>query len=315
MKRSESNKELASALAKAAANFPPIERNCTAKVQTKSGGQYSYDYADLDAVLSAVRKPLAEQGLTISHDCVVVRGQDGSLLGVETTATLLHASDEWREGSPLFLPAEPDSRTPPAQQIGGLATYGKRYTTQDLLGLSTKTGQRAAKPVCPECGKSTFVYEDKKLPGAFYCWKKPDSGKHGCGNQWSPEAEVDQERRASVFALLEKAASEGQDAFASLWKGLAEEDRKSVAGDLEALKEKIVKDPALAAGIAAWRKRLDPETMNLTKLNELIAKGGDFYGIADKPLKEKVWPMVLAFAKENGCTYDTSSKKFVETSV
>jgi len=133
MKKSETIKELAAALAKAAEEFPVIERGRTAKVVTKAGGSYSYEYADLDDILSAVRKPLAKNGVTLSHDCIVVRDNDGMTIGVETTAELLHASGEWKQSAPLYIPC--DGTMSAAQLIGSGCTYGKRYTAQDILGL------------------------------------------------------------------------------------------------------------------------------------------------------------------------------------
>lgn len=206
MQRSEQIAELTTALAKASEEFPHIERGCTAKVNTKSGGSYSYSYADLNDVLSAVRPALAKNGLTLSHDCKVVRetvdGEDGPeyAYAVETTAILEHSSGQWKHSSPFLVPC--DGSMAAAQLVGSGATYGKRYTAQNILGLSTEsdddgnaasgndatTGKRAPKPACPQCGKSEFVFENKHAPG-WYCWKNDEKKKLGCGHKWDSPLE------------------------------------------------------------------------------------------------------------------------------
>jgi hypothetical protein len=192
MTHSEHFAELATALAKAAANFPPIERGCTAKVKTKSGHEYSYDYADLDDVLRAVRPHLAAEGLTLTHDNVVIREP----LAVETTAMLLHSSGQFLKTSPLYIPC--DGTMAPAQLVGSASTYGKRYTTQAILGLSTEadddgngaggndatSGARQPReklPPCPKCGKtSTVIIGKPQFGGGLVCFKKME----GCGHTW-----------------------------------------------------------------------------------------------------------------------------------
>lgn len=198
MKTSEQINELSAALAKAATKFPKIERGCTAKVFPKKEGAqpYSYDYADLDDVLSAVRGPLAENGVTLSHDAKMIREP----MCLEVTARLEHSSGQYKESEPLPMPLEGTMSL--AQQIGSAYTYGRRYTSQGILGISTEADddggaaggvesenkRKQPKPACPECGKPDHVYEDRQK-GGFFCWKKPEQGKHGCGHNWLPADE------------------------------------------------------------------------------------------------------------------------------
>lgn len=193
MKTSETISELAKAVAAASLEFPPIERGRTAKVRMKNGGEYSYDYADLADVLSAVRGPLAKHGVSISHDCVVLRDP----LRVETTARLEHASGEWKESSPLSLPC--DGLMSETQQVGSACSYGRRYTTQSILGLSTEcdddgsaaggteatTSKRESLGACPKCGKtSSVIVGQPQYGGGIVCFKK----REGCGHTWATDA-------------------------------------------------------------------------------------------------------------------------------
>lgn len=230
MKTSEHINELTAALAKASSKFTKIERGRTATVYPKDSNKkpYSYDYADLDDVLSAIRGPLAENGVVISHDAKPTKKISGDGPGereaweVEVICRLEHSSGQWKESSPFTLPCE--GTMPVAQQAGSANTYARRYTTQNMLGLSTEadddgnaaggneadTGsrqQRAPKPPCPKCETNTHVYEDRQK-GGFFCWKQ----KGGCGHNWLPEQEksIDELKESGKLTTADKLPSKGK---------------------------------------------------------------------------------------------------------
>lgn len=121
--KSESIKELASALAKV--KFGEIGKSKSVKVQTKTGGSYSFQYAPMEEIMSAIRGPLAKEGLSL------VQSVDGTLAKVVET-TLLHASGEWISSySPVILPQKFDNQGKPidttAQEMGSAITYARRY--------------------------------------------------------------------------------------------------------------------------------------------------------------------------------------------
>lgn len=132
MRRSESIAALSAALALAAGQFRKVHRDRTARVRTRAGSEYSYDFADLESVLDGVRAGLTANGLAITFDCETIIDPS---LRVTTRATLWHASGEWLESSPLTIPCSSDMAPP--QAIGSACTYGKRYCVQNLLGIST----------------------------------------------------------------------------------------------------------------------------------------------------------------------------------
>ena len=131
MNRSETINELAAALAKAQAGFRKIPRDKTARVRMKSGGEYSYDFADLESVLDAVRPALSANGLSLTFECVT----SFDPLRVSTRATLLHSSGQHMQTGDLVIPCSADMAAP--QAIGSACTYGRRYAIQALLGIST----------------------------------------------------------------------------------------------------------------------------------------------------------------------------------
>lgn len=122
--KSDSIQALAEALAKAQAEIVPPEKNRTVQVQTRTGGRYTFHYADLGAITEAARGPLGKNGLSIVH----TTEQDEQ--GYWLVTTLLHSSGQWIASRyPLPLQAE-------AKEIGSAITYGKRYLLSALLNIS-----------------------------------------------------------------------------------------------------------------------------------------------------------------------------------
>ena len=115
---------LAAALAAFQAEMPTVPKSHRASVPTKSGGSYSYTYADLADVSAAVTPLLAKHGLAFS---CCPRPADR---GYELVGRLLHTSGESVEGS---LPL--NGTTP--QEMGSSITYMRRYLLGALTGVVT----------------------------------------------------------------------------------------------------------------------------------------------------------------------------------
>ena len=91
----------------------------------KSGGKYDFKYATLDAILDAVRKPLSENGLSLT--CYMSGDDKGELC----TTRLLHSSGQWIECSfPLIVDGGAD-----AQRWGSALTYSKRNAISAILAI------------------------------------------------------------------------------------------------------------------------------------------------------------------------------------
>lgn len=116
--------ELAKALAKAQGAFPSIPKNKTTTVKTKTGGQYTYNYADLPSILDLTRKHLSENGLSIAQMTIV---HDGAMM---LLTRLMHSSGEYIEATyPLPINAT-------AQDMGSAITYARRYSLSPLIGIA-----------------------------------------------------------------------------------------------------------------------------------------------------------------------------------
>lgn len=115
---------LAASLAKAQAAFPAIPRDRKVTVKTRSGDQYTFKYAPLDTILSAVRAPLSANGLAISQ----------MLEGDALVTVLLHESGAHLQGTvPL-----PHNNGDTVQQLGSAITYLRRYALQAILGIASE---------------------------------------------------------------------------------------------------------------------------------------------------------------------------------
>lgn len=124
---SESIGSLAAALAKFQGASENITKGNTAKI-TSTKGSYSYTYADLGSILSAIRKPLSDAGLA------VLQSPMSGEAGYELVTKVIHAeSGEWAQ-SILALPV-PSSAD--VKAVGSAITYARRYALISLLGLAT----------------------------------------------------------------------------------------------------------------------------------------------------------------------------------
>lgn len=141
----------------AQAEFPEIPKNKTARIDTKGGGSYSYQYADLPDVLGVVRPILNANGLAVAQ----VLGGDAE--GITVTTRIYHKSGHFEEFGPLTLPSGGT-----AQAAGSAVTYARRYGLAAALGIAPDEdddGVSASHSTprqddsglkCPECGGATF---------------------------------------------------------------------------------------------------------------------------------------------------------------
>lgn len=114
--------KIAEALAKAQGEMVQPEKNKTVTVRPKDSAPYSFDYADYNAIVEAVRGPLSKNQICFTH-LVELLGDDLVLM-----TRLIHASGEYLESLyPLKVSTD-------AKALGGAMTYGKRYCLSALTG-------------------------------------------------------------------------------------------------------------------------------------------------------------------------------------
>lgn len=119
------NQELAKALAKAQKEVKELEKSATSKVRLKSGGEYSFDYVPLEAVLDEARRVLASNGISFQQH--ITRDEKGLCLFTE----LMHES-----GQSKVIPTPVIGSPNNMQEMGSLFTYAKRYAMLGILGIA-----------------------------------------------------------------------------------------------------------------------------------------------------------------------------------
>lgn len=120
MQKSESIKELATALAKA-------QGEIKGAVKDSDNPFFKSKYADLASVVEAIRAAFSKNGLSY------IQTTDPSEKNeVRVSTTILHASGEWFDCGILALPvAKAD-----AQGFGSALTYARRYSLSAAVGVA-----------------------------------------------------------------------------------------------------------------------------------------------------------------------------------
>jgi len=120
MNKSESIKELATALNKAQAEMGGASKG-------KANSFFNSKYADLGSVIAVVKEPFAAHGLSYSQFPVEKDGR----IGIETI--LMHESGEWLSQSFTVHLTKQD-----AQGAGSAITYCRRYGLQAVAGIPSE---------------------------------------------------------------------------------------------------------------------------------------------------------------------------------
>lgn len=190
--QTENTADLSAALAKAQAKMEAAKFD-------KTNPHFKNKYASLAAVIEAIRKPLAENGLSYTQ---ITEIRDG---GFVLVTTLRHASGQWVASEyPLPIGAKP-------QELGSALTYARRYSLSaiaciaadeddDAEGARTN-GQTAstpkpsvvkpapvAPPVNPETGEVSphkIVAADVMAWGAAYVAAIKSSASRAEVEQWA----------------------------------------------------------------------------------------------------------------------------------
>ena len=115
--QSDNTADLSAALAKAQSTMKAATFN-------KVNPHFKNKYADLSAVLEAIRKPLADNGLSVTQTTEV---RDGG--GFVLVTTLRHASGQWIASEYPLPVGKP-------QEMGSALTYARRYSLSAIACIA-----------------------------------------------------------------------------------------------------------------------------------------------------------------------------------
>lgn len=120
--------QLYGALAKARGEFPEIPRGKRATVKMKSGGSYSYTYADLAIILNAVDPALSANGLGVHQEVC----RDG------VVTTIYHEGGATLRSLPWPIKPMPARGLDDCQSYQSAVQVAKRYSLQTALCISSE---------------------------------------------------------------------------------------------------------------------------------------------------------------------------------
>lgn len=118
------------ALASFKSECPPIRKTSRATITSGSGGQYSYNYAELDEIDRTTRPLLTKFGLSYSWD---MNMEDTKLSCV---CTLRHVEGH-AQTAQFITPTTALSKMSDQQKVASALTYAKRQSLIQVLGLTT----------------------------------------------------------------------------------------------------------------------------------------------------------------------------------
>ena len=148
-------------------------------------------YADLAAVRSVIREPLAANGLSIVQTPKTVQG------GVDVTTLLLHKSGQWISSS-LFMP----SGKMDAHGLGSAISYARRYSIMSILSLAADDDD----------GNAAVERPTQQAPA-----------------QKTVTITTDDYQR--LLDVAYQVAAQGQDAMRDWWSGLKADQRNLLSSD------------------------------------------------------------------------------------
>lgn len=123
------NSELFEALARAQANFDQVKKSGKANIPTKSGGNYSYNFAKLSDVLAATVPALNAEGIFFSQKPNYSLSSNAPTLTIVSTLSHKSGASISYESIPLFYNMND------AKQAGSVMTYLRRYGACQILGI------------------------------------------------------------------------------------------------------------------------------------------------------------------------------------
>lgn len=123
-------KEFAEAMAAFQAECPPIPKTSSAKITMKSGGQYSYKYAELDAIVGVIRPLLSKHGLSYTWDSAEDSGK------ITCTCMIRHVNGH-SVSAKFQCPVDSAAAMSGAQKSAAALTYARRQSLIQALGLTT----------------------------------------------------------------------------------------------------------------------------------------------------------------------------------
>ena len=263
-----------------------VQALCAAELEfgeiEKSAKGFNYQYATIDLVLAAVKKPLAKHGIWLTQD--IITDEDDNCTHVTCFTSIMWGAKE--DGSPaVVLKSSGNSsraKSHDPQDVGTAETYARRYDLFAFLAIhpkdedddasSQKGVVRSSKPKPRPNPKP----EPVKIPG-------PISEVPGIGPNLTRKSELAQleEDFASLF--------KGDTVWTSQEKGAARKEYILVKGQCVAVNEYSKLRKLLEEKRKTYGERREAKVVEVQDQAEVVSKATELFGNAfsgmDKNLK------------------------------
>lgn len=170
--------ELFEALARAQGNFDQVKKSGKANIPTKSGTNYSYNFAKLSDVLSATVPALNAEGIYFSQHPNYSLNGNGAMVTIVSTLSHKSGASISHESIPLFYNMND------AKQAGSVMTYLRRYGACQLLGIEGDDDDDAHVATM----NNSYNNYKSKQPAAKQAPRQP---------QQAPQAQVPRQQQAT----------------------------------------------------------------------------------------------------------------------
>lgn len=170
--------ELFEALARAQGNFDQVKKSGKANIPTKSGANYSYNFAKLSDVLSATVPALNAEGIYFSQHPNYSLNGNGAMVTIVSTLSHKSGASISHESIPLFYNMND------AKQAGSVMTYLRRYGACQLLGIEGDDDDDAHVATM----NNSYNNYKSKQPAAKQAPRQP---------QQAPQAQVPRQQQAT----------------------------------------------------------------------------------------------------------------------
>lgn len=182
--------QIAAALSEFQSEVKQPELSKEVSVKTRTGGTYSFKYADLSSCVKAAVPAMKKAGLAVTQ----------LVIGGTLTTLLVHKSGQWFK-SELQIGNSPDY-----QALGSAITYLKRYSYCAILGIVADTDDDAN----AACGNEATFNEPAKRSSNEPAKRSTSKKSSGATAVAFTGADLKQ-------ALAELEAATNNDEYAAVW--------------------------------------------------------------------------------------------------
>lgn len=207
------------------ADCPVIGKTRTARIESRTGGSYTYRYAPLEVIVAAVSPILHRYGLSYRFD---TRFEDNPP-AQHVICTVTHVQGH-SESSEFRSPVDSSARMNVMQQSAAAQTYAKRYALVNALGILTgdedndgHTGVASGGRAGPGAPRAAAAPPSAPpSTGRVVRIARPSPGPQDSGGPASQDGRDETVPAAETPAASEKDSNDAEKAKADLRQGLIE---------------------------------------------------------------------------------------------